>query len=97
MPDRAELFLDRCDVTPDSTLKKRTLSMALWCCPALSSAGQVTPNLLMQAQDADASQANIAIIGCCCPLLWLGAMFPVVVVIIHVVYLQLFAKIMAFA
>lgn len=50
-----------------------------------------------QAQDADASQANIAIIGCCCPLLWLGAMFPVVVVIIHVVYLQLFAKIMAFA
>ena len=30
------------------TLNKRTLSMVLWRCPALSSAGQVTPNLLMK-------------------------------------------------
>ena len=48
MLDRARLFLDRCDVMLSSTLNKRTLSMVLWRCPALSSAGQVTPNLLMK-------------------------------------------------
>ena len=30
-----------------SAVKTRTLSMVLWRCPVLSSAGQVTPNLLM--------------------------------------------------
>ena len=42
-----------------SAVNTRTLSMVLWCCPVLSSAGQVTPNLLMSfhTQDGDAAWA----------------------------------------
>jgi hypothetical protein len=34
----------------DSAINKRTFSMVLWCCPALSGAGQLTPSLLMNLE-----------------------------------------------